>query len=566
MKAIQQGVTCSLQSTGDVDETDYTSKGECDGLIQESDAIRSQNDTNTSTTKQKQAGEIGNCTTVDDSNFAPQKEATNDIADTKVATDLEYDNDAFAVQPPSDQFVKADPYEQDTDDEAELGKGQKMWRTINSFTTQDCKSIPCWFKERVCVQLNRDNTAAIIKQIDRNRALIELEDKSTMIVLSDEVSMVPPQKHDLGLATRGANKGVEGRIVCFEGKGAILKVSKKSLKLIDRADLAKLMTKSNQEIKDMSTQYLEENADKAKHIHQVTPPSCSKSSYGHAERKCNNCNVTKSSDDFSRWQQFEGEAVCRDCAKVTKALSRAFSSKVCLSCKRAKLYGNLFSWPPHWELAMCRNCIRAIHCVEQACKNTGEYVPEGEVAGECMKSGTGKSITVISQDVTNKNCKTAKSGYTLLVQPPKEKSGNFDDCIKALQSLQRIRRCPFCSIPKPQKLFSMDLLSKGDYATCNDCKLGTLVQRLCSHCGIFKTAHSFSKTQRSHGKSAKCKDCVKAVKGAEAKKICSNCKVVKRTKHFPNNQSTKCQKCIKSRSMEVVSSGPSAATQGPCLF
>jgi transcription elongation factor SPT5 len=97
-----------------------------------------------------------------------------------------------------------------------------------------------WFMERVCVQLKSNNAKAVIKEINGSSALVELEDGSNSTIRNGEVTMVPPQEHDLVLVTGGADVGVEGELVCIDGTDAILKESNENFKIVDYVHLAKI--------------------------------------------------------------------------------------------------------------------------------------------------------------------------------------------------------------------------------------------------------------------------------------------------------------------------------------
>jgi len=97
-----------------------------------------------------------------------------------------------------------------------------------------------WFMERVCVQLKKNSAQAVIKEINGSQAVVELEDKSIQTVRNGEVTMVPPQEHDMVLVTGGADVGVEGELVCIDGTDAILKESNDNFKIVDFVHLAKI--------------------------------------------------------------------------------------------------------------------------------------------------------------------------------------------------------------------------------------------------------------------------------------------------------------------------------------
>merc|ERR1712238_63492 len=98
-----------------------------------------------------------------------------------------------------------------------------------------------WFMERVCVLLKKNNTQAVIKEIQGSMAVVEImDDKSILSVRNREVSMVSPQEHDMVLVTGGADVGVEGELVCIDGTDAILKESNENFKIVDFVHLAKI--------------------------------------------------------------------------------------------------------------------------------------------------------------------------------------------------------------------------------------------------------------------------------------------------------------------------------------
>jgi transcription elongation factor SPT5 len=97
-----------------------------------------------------------------------------------------------------------------------------------------------WFMERVCVQLKKNGANAVIREINGSQAMVEMEDKATLTVRNGEVSMVPPQEHDMVLVTGGADVGVEGELVCIDGTDAILKESNENFKIVDFVHLAKI--------------------------------------------------------------------------------------------------------------------------------------------------------------------------------------------------------------------------------------------------------------------------------------------------------------------------------------
>lgn len=97
-----------------------------------------------------------------------------------------------------------------------------------------------WFMERVCVQVKRNEREGVIKEINGSTAIVEMDDKSVVTLRHGEVSMVPPQEHDMVLVTGGADVGVEGELVCIDGTDAILKESNENFKIVDFVHLAKI--------------------------------------------------------------------------------------------------------------------------------------------------------------------------------------------------------------------------------------------------------------------------------------------------------------------------------------
>lgn len=106
----------------------------------------------------------------------------------------------------------------------------------------DGEEAAVWFMERVCVQLKKDDSPAVIKEIgSNNSAVVEMEDTSTLTVRAGEVSMIPPKEKDMVLVTGGADVGVEGELVCIDGTDAILKDSNEDFKIVDFVHLAKIV-------------------------------------------------------------------------------------------------------------------------------------------------------------------------------------------------------------------------------------------------------------------------------------------------------------------------------------
>ncbi len=124
-----------------------------------------------------------------------------------------------------------------------LGSRGEASATVDGGIDPSSAEAAVWFMERVCVQLNRggDSLAGVIKEINSdNSAIVELADKSTVIVRSGDVSLIPPKEHDMVLVTGGADVGVEGELVCIDGSDAILKDSNEDFKIVDLIHLAKI--------------------------------------------------------------------------------------------------------------------------------------------------------------------------------------------------------------------------------------------------------------------------------------------------------------------------------------
>ena len=132
----------------------------------------------------------------------------------------------------TDSVVKHDP-----DTFVDLHNDNNVMDSTIEGTGEDAA---VWFMERVCVQLKKNSAQAVIKEINGSQAVVEFEDKSTQTVRNGEVTMVPPQEHDMVLVTGGADMGVEGELVCIDGTDAILKESNENFKIVDFVHLAKI--------------------------------------------------------------------------------------------------------------------------------------------------------------------------------------------------------------------------------------------------------------------------------------------------------------------------------------
>jgi transcription elongation factor SPT5 len=109
--------------------------------------------------------------------------------------------------------------------------------------TDDGQQAPVWFMERVYVQLKNDKIA-VIKDVTGNKAVVELEDKSSQSVSCSECIMVPPKENDTVLVTGGADVGVEGELVCIDGSDAILRDANGDFKIVDLVHIAKIDSES----------------------------------------------------------------------------------------------------------------------------------------------------------------------------------------------------------------------------------------------------------------------------------------------------------------------------------
>ena len=127
---------------------------------------------------------------------------------------------------------------QDTDN---FSSGAHDSNVMDSTIEDTGEEAAVWFMERVCVKLKKNDAEAVIKEIQGSMAVVEMaDDKSTLSVRNGEVSMAPPQEHDMVLVTGGADVGVEGELVCIDGTDAILKESNENFKIVDFVHLAKI--------------------------------------------------------------------------------------------------------------------------------------------------------------------------------------------------------------------------------------------------------------------------------------------------------------------------------------
>ena len=114
----------------------------------------------------------------------------------------------------------------------------------NAIGAADDEVAPVWFMERVCIQLKKNSANAVIKEINGNTAVIELEDHTSMTVGASDVSMVAPKEHDAVLVIGGVDVGFEGELACIDGSDAILKDVNEDFKIVDYIHLAKIVGES----------------------------------------------------------------------------------------------------------------------------------------------------------------------------------------------------------------------------------------------------------------------------------------------------------------------------------
>jgi len=154
-----------------------------------------------------------------------------------------YDDMSSATSPNGSVAIKQEPYaavggaavksEGNEIKKDEMGSGMA--------DNEDVGEAAVWFMERVCVTLKRNDSPAVIKEINSDKtAVVELDEGTVLTVRPGEVSMVQPQEHDMVLVTGGADVGVEGELVCIDGTDAILKESNENFKIVDFAHLAKI--------------------------------------------------------------------------------------------------------------------------------------------------------------------------------------------------------------------------------------------------------------------------------------------------------------------------------------
>lgn len=131
-----------------------------------------------------------------------------------------------------------------TENDASLHIKQESHHDIDSsaMAAADGEEAPVWFMERVCIQIKNSESAAVIKEVNNNIAVVELEDKTTKTVSCGDVTMVAPKEHDTVLVTGGADVGVEAELVCIDNSDAILKDANDDYKIVDFVHLAKIVS------------------------------------------------------------------------------------------------------------------------------------------------------------------------------------------------------------------------------------------------------------------------------------------------------------------------------------
>lgn len=150
---------------------------------------------------------------------------------------MSYGGDSTPISTPNnDTYSNDDASSSDRDMESN-GNGS------TSMDNDDDTGDPAeWFMERVCVQLKKDSSMGIIREInmDQTGVLEVSPDQPTITVRASEVVRVEPREHDMVLVTAGADVGVEGELVCIDGQDAILKDANEEFKIVDFVHLAKI--------------------------------------------------------------------------------------------------------------------------------------------------------------------------------------------------------------------------------------------------------------------------------------------------------------------------------------
>jgi hypothetical protein len=109
--------------------------------------------------------------------------------------------------------------------------------------------VASWSKERVCVEVKsgNDTLPAVIKEVcSDNTAIVELVDKSLVIVRLADVCRTAPQKDDRVLIICGKYSGVEGEIVNVYGPIASVKDYDDICRFVDLIDLAMICKEDQQ--------------------------------------------------------------------------------------------------------------------------------------------------------------------------------------------------------------------------------------------------------------------------------------------------------------------------------
>ena len=102
----------------------------------------------------------------------------------------------------------------------------------------DRKNVPAWFTERVCIQIH--GKSGVIKEVHKNSAVVELDDKRTRNVTTKECTVVSPKEEDMVLVTGGVDVGLEGKLICIYYSSAVVQNSNGEFKVVDLVHIAKV--------------------------------------------------------------------------------------------------------------------------------------------------------------------------------------------------------------------------------------------------------------------------------------------------------------------------------------
>jgi transcription elongation factor SPT5 len=131
-------------------------------------------------------------------------------------------NDAWAANQKSEDN-KSIP-QQETYSVVSSIKREHMKSELDSEVGVDTEETPVWFMERVCVMVKENFKSGVIREINPDKtAVVEMDDDRTArTVRVVDVSMIPPAEHDTVLVTGGNEIGLEGSLVCVDGKSFVL--------------------------------------------------------------------------------------------------------------------------------------------------------------------------------------------------------------------------------------------------------------------------------------------------------------------------------------------------------